>query len=224
MKKKTFLILGLDNFGFSLARELYGKGQEVIVVDMNEKRIAEIREEVSEAVVSDATDRDTIEELGLDKVDAAVVSLGETKIGASVLATLHLKEMGIENIVVKAISSEHGRIVEKIGATQVVFPEHEIAERLATKLSLSHVFEEVDFPEGYSLIEILAPKKLQGKTLQEAQIRSKYGITVVWIRRTKDDGKVVSILPAPSDEVYQGDVLFVLGLQEDIDKFKELEV
>jgi trk system potassium uptake protein TrkA len=224
MKKKTFLVLGLDNFGYSLAKELYKNGQEVIVVDMDEKRISEIRDEVSEAVVADATDRDTIEELGLDKVDAAVVSLGETRIGPSVLATLHLKEMGIENIIVKAVSSEHGRIVEKIGATKVVFPEFEIAQRLASKLSVSHVFEEVDFPEGYSLIEILAPKKLQGKTLIEAQIRTNYGITVVWIKRTTEDGKVISILPNPDDKVYKDDVLFVLGLHEDIEKFKKLEV
>lgn len=224
MKKKTFLILGLDNFGHSLAKQLYELGQEVIVVDMDEKRISEIRDEVSEAVIADVTDRDTIEELGLDKVDAAVVSLGETRIGPSVLATLHLKEMGIENIIVKAVSSEHGRIAENIGATKVVFPEHEIAVRLAKKLSVSHVFEEVDFPEGYSLIEILAPKKLQGKTLYEAQIRTNYGITVVWIRRTTEDGKVISILPAPNDKVYEGDVLFVLGLQQDIEKFKTLEV
>jgi len=224
MKKKTFLILGLDNFGFSLAGQLHELGQEVIVVDIDEKRVAEIRDEVSEAVIADATDRDTIEELGLDKVDAAVVSLGETRIGPSVLATLHLKDMGIENIIVKAVSSEHGRIVEKIGATKVVFPEFEIAQRLANKLSVSHVFEEVDFPEGYSLIEILAPKKLQGKTLLEAQIRTNYGITVVWIRRTTEDGKVISILPNPDDKVYKDDVLFVLGLHEDIEKFKKLEV
>lgn len=224
MKKKTFLVLGLDNFGYSLAKELYESGQEVIVVDIDEKRIAEIRDEVSEAVIADATDRDTIEELGLDKVDAAVVSLGENKIGPSVLATLHLKEMGIENIIVKAISSEHGRIVERIGANKVVYPEFEIAQRLANKLSVSHVFEEVDFPEGYSLIEILAPKKLHDKTLLDAQIRTNYGITVVWIKRTTEDGKVISILPNPDDKVYKDDVLFVLGLHENIEKFKKLEV
>lgn len=224
MKKKTFLVLGLDNFGYSLAKALFKSGQEVIVLDMDEKRIGEIRDEVSEAVIADVTDRDTLEELGLDKVDAAVVSLGESKIGPSVLATLHLKEMGIENIIVKAVSSEHGRIVEKVGATKVVYPEFEIAQRLASKLSVSHVFEEVDFPEGYSLIEILAPKKLHDKTLLEAQIRTNYGITVVWIKRTTKDGKVISILPNPDDKVYKDDVLFVLGQHENIEKFKKLDV
>ena len=224
MSKRTYLVLGLDNFGFNVAKELCENGQEVIVVDLNEKRIAEVRDHVTEAIIADATDKDTLEELGIDKVDGAIVSLGETKIGPSVLATLHLKDMGLDNIIVKAISREHGRIVEKIGASKIVFPEQELAQRLAKKLTFTHVFEQVDLPEGYSLVEILAPRKLQDRTLQEAQIRSNYGITVVWIKRKLPSGKVISILPNPDDKVYKDDVLFVLGLNEDVEKFKRLEV
>lgn len=224
MSKRSFLVLGLDNFGYNLATALFENGQEVIAVDMDEKRIAEVRDEVSEAIVADCTDIDTLRELGIDRIDGAIVSLGETKIGPSVLATLHLKDLGIENIIVKAISTEHGRIVEKIGASKVIFPEQEIAQRLAMRLTYSHVFEQVNLPEGYTLVEILAPKKLHDKTLYEAQIRSNYGITVVWIKRKLPTGKVISVLPGPNDKVYKDDVLFVLGLNEDVEKFKKLEV
>lgn len=224
MSKRTFLVLGLDNFGYNLAKALFENGQEVIVVDMDAKRIADVRDEVSEAVVADCTDRETLRELGIDRIDGAIVSLGETKIGPSVLATLQLKDLGVENIIVKAISTEHGRIVEKIGATKVIFPEQEIAQRLAMRLTYTHVFEQVNLPEGYSLVEILAPKKLWDKTLHEAQVRSNYGVTVVWIKRKLPSGKVTSVLPGPGDKVYKDDVLFVLGLNEDVEGFKRLEV
>jgi trk system potassium uptake protein TrkA len=183
-----------------------------------------VRDHVTEVIIAYATDKDTLEELGIDKVDGAIVSLGEIKIGPSMLATLPLKDMGLDNIIVKAISREHGRIVEKIGASKIVFPEQELAQRLAKKLTFTHVFEQVDLPEGYSLVEILAPRKLQDRTLQEAQIRSNYGITVVWIKRKLPSSKVISILPNPDDKVYKDDVLFLLGLNDYVEKFKRLEV
>lgn len=224
MMKKTFLVIGIDTFGFNLAKELANMGHEVVAVDNNERKINEIRDFVSEAVVADATDRDALDELGIDRIDGGVVSMGQSFIGPSVLVTLHLKEMEVEEIVVIASTPEHGRIVEKIGATSIVFPDEEVALRLARSLGTPHMFSQFDLPQGYSLIEIKAPKELQNKTLLGAKIRSNYGITVVLIKRKNDRGEEVSIIPGPQDEVLEDDILFVLGEEENVEKFKELKV
>ncbi|MGQ0793177.1 MAG: potassium channel family protein [Deltaproteobacteria bacterium] len=223
MKRGRFLICGLGNFGSNLARRLFEQGQEVIAIDIDEKKIAETRDYASEAVVANASEREALEQIGLGSIDAAVISLGETRIDTSVLATLHLKDLGIKRIIVKTISPEHARIVERIGATEVIFPEKEAAIRLADKLSTPHVFEQVSLHEGYSLVEMMSPRELWNKTLMEASIRSKYNITIVWINRKTPDGKEISIVPRPDDRVMEGDVLFVLGEQKAIEGFKKLK-
>lgn len=222
MSRSRFLICGLGNFGTYLARKLFENSQEVVAIDINEKRVTEAKDYVSEAVVADVAQREALEQLGLDKIDAAVISLGEARIDASVLATLHLKDLGIKRIIVKTISSDHARIVEKIGATQVIFPEKEAALRLADRLSNPNVFEQINLHEGYALVEMMAPRELWNKTLMEAEIRSKYGITVVWINR-KTNGKEISIVPRPEDRILEGDLLFVLGEEKAVEQFKKLK-
>lgn len=224
MSKKTFLVIGIGTFGFNLARELADMGHEVVAVDRDQRGINEIRDLVSEAVVADATDREALDQLGIDHIDAAVVCMGQANIGPSVLVTLHLKDMDADEIVVVATSPEHGRIVEKIGATSVVFPDVEVALRLARSLSTPHMFSQFDLPQGYSLIEIKAPKELQDKTLLDAKIRSNYGITVVLIKRTGENGEEISIIPSPQDSVYENDVLFVIGEEKEVENFKKLDV
>jgi trk system potassium uptake protein TrkA len=223
MRKSRFLVCGLGNFGSNVAKRLFEKSHEVIAIDIDEKKAKEAKDYVSEAVVADVSDREALDQLGLDAIDAAVISLGETRIDASVLATLHLKDMGTKKIVVKAISPEHARIVEKIGATEVIFPEKEAGQRLADRLSTPHVFEQINLHEGYTLVEMMAPKELWGKTLKEAHIRSRYGVTVVWINREYPDGREVSVVPTPDDRIVEGDVLFVLGEERAVEKFKELK-
>ena len=223
MKKGKFLVIGLGNFGSNLARRLFERGQEVIAIDLNDKKIIEAKDYVSEAVVADATQRETLEQLGLGTIDTAVISLGEDRIDASVLATLHLRDMGIKNIIVKAISPDHARIVETIGATEIISPEKEAALRLAERLSTPHVFEQINLHEGYTLVEMMCPKELWNKTLKDAGIRSKYGLTVVWIKRKKPDGKEISMVPRPDDMVIEGDVLFILGEEKAIEGFKKLK-
>ena len=222
MSRSRFLICGLGNFGTYLARKLFENGQEVVAIDINEKRVGDAKDYVSEAVVADVSQREALEQLGLDKIDAAVISLGEARIDASILATLYLRDLGIKRIIVKTISTDHARIVEKIGATEVIFPEKEAALRLADRLSNPNVFEQITLHEGYALVEMMAPKELRDKTLMEAGIRSKYGITVVWINRKAPNGKEVSIVPRPEDRILEGDVLFVLGEEKAIEEFKKL--
>lgn len=223
MKRGRFLICGLGNFGSYLGKRLFENGQEVVAIDINEKRAGEAKDYVSEAVVADVSQREALDELGLGTIDAAVISLGEGRIDASVLATLHLRDIGIKRIIVKTISPDHARIVEKIGATEVIFPEKEAAFRLADRLSNPHVFEQINLHEGYALVEMMAPRELWDKTLTEAGIRSKYGITVVWINRKAPNGKETSIVPRPEDTIVEGDVLFVLGEEKAIEAFKKLK-
>lgn len=224
MKKNRFLVCGLGNFNSHVASRLFEKGHEVIAIDLDEKKIREAKDYVSEAIVADVSEREALDQLGLDGIDAAVISLGEERIDASVLTTLHLKDMGIQKIIVKAISPEHARIVEKIGATEIIYPEKEAGLRLADRLSSPHVFEQINIHEDYTLVEMTAPKELWNKTLKEASIRSNYGVTVVWIDRKLPSGKVVSIVPTPNEMVMEGDVLFVLGDKEAVERFKELKV
>ena len=223
MKRSRFLVCGLGNFGSRIARRLFENGHEVIAIDLDEKKIREAKDYVSEAIVADVSEREALDQLGLDAIDAAVISLGEERIDASVLATLHLRDIGIKRIIVKTISPDHARIVEKIGATEVIFPEKEAAFRLADRLSNPHVFEQINLHEGYALVEMMAPRELWDKTLTEAGVRSKYGITVVWINRKAPNGKETSIVPRPEDTIVEGDVLFVLGEEKAVEAFKKLK-
>ncbi|MGH7792415.1 MAG: potassium channel family protein, partial [Thermodesulfobacteriota bacterium] len=139
MKRSRFLVCGLGNFGSRIARRLFENGHEVIAIDLDEKKIREAKDYVSEAIVADVSEREALDQLGLDGIDAAVISLGEERIDASVLATLHLKDIGIAKIIVKGISPEHKRIVTRLGATEVIFPEQEAGLRLADRLSNPNV-------------------------------------------------------------------------------------
>ncbi len=224
MRKGKFLVVGLGSFGSHVARRLYEKGQEVIAIDIDPKRVGEAKDYVSEAVVADVSQREVLDQLGLGTIDAAVISLGESRIDPSVLATLHLTDIGIKKIIVKAISPEHSRILEKIGATEIISPEKEAGIRLAERLSTPHVFEQINLHEGYTLVEMMAPRELWDKTLTQASIRSKHGITVVWINRKAPNGRETSIVPRPEDRIIEGDVLFVLGEEKAVEEFKKLKI
>ena len=224
MTKGRFLICGLGNFGANVAMKLFEKDNEVIAVDVDEKKVRDAKDYVSEAIVADVSVKETLNQLNLINIDAAVISLGESRIDASILSTLLLKDLGIKKIIVKVISEEHARIVEKIGATEIVFPEQEAGLRLAERLCNPNLFDQIRLPENYTLAQLLAPKELQGKSLKDAQIRTNYGITVVLITRKKPGGEEISIVPTPDDYVYDGDTLFVLGEHVFVEKFEGLKV
>ena len=142
-----FAIVGIGNFGYYLARHLFEKGHEVVACDINQAQVQKIKDFVSMAVVADGTDREALESLGIKEVDSAVVSIG-TRMQASILATLHLKELGVKHILAKAVSEEHGRILRKIGAHEIIFPEKDLATGVANRLDNPNILDYLPLSMG----------------------------------------------------------------------------
>jgi trk system potassium uptake protein TrkA len=212
-----FVVIGLGNFGYYLARSLFEEGKEVIGVDRNKERIQRLQEFCSYAVVGDATDKSILESVGIEKDDAAIVSLGDN-ISASVLVTLYLKDLHIENIYVKIISEDHGRALERIGATEVIFPERDLATKLAKSLSSPNLIDYLPLTEEYDIVEIAPPKEFIGKTLAELGLRSKYGINILAVRGLVPEK--ITMNPGGAFTIKDSDILLALGKPDDIEKMK----
>ena len=217
---QQFAIIGLGNFGYYLATYLYEKGHEVLAMDKNRQRVQEIKDHVSQAVVADATDRSVLESLGLDQMNAAVVSIG-TVLSDSILATLNLRDMGIASIYAKAVSEAHGRILYKVGATEVFFPEKDQAISLAERLHNPNMLDYLPFLEGYSMIQLAPPRKFIGKQLKELDLINKYGIQVVGIREIIPER--LSLIPTAHFVIKDSDTLILLGPNDALDKLREKE-
>lgn len=217
---RRFVVIGLGHFGFNVAKTLFECGHEVTAVDIDKSLVQSIRDFSSQAVVADASEVGTLESIGIRDVDVAVVSLGG-RLDASILATLHMQEMGVPNIVVKADSEDHAKVLKKLGATDIVFPEKDMAVRLAERLSTPTVLDQVEFIEGYSVLEIKAPKVLWNLSLKDGDVRDRYGLSVVMIRRAGAEGQVL-VAPQASDLIKEGDILVLLGKDADVENFKLL--
>ena len=221
MERRRFVVIGLGSFGHHLARSLYEMGHDVLAVDHHRAAVDAVQTHCSRAALADAADRDELEAVGVAGADVGVVGLG-TRIDASILATLFLKELGVREIVAKAISHDHGRILSRIGATELIYPERDVALRLAQNLAEPDVLEHIPFLEGYALVEIRAPRALWGQTLAESHLRREHRLSVALIKRRV--GEVESAVPARGDERLQdGDVLVVLARPEDVEAFRRLE-
>ncbi len=208
-------VIGLGNFGASLARRLAELGHHVTVVDTDTKAVTRIQDVAEQAVVADATDRAVLEEIGINLSDAAVVSLGDN-LGASILVTLHLREMKIKRIVAKAISPEHEKILKRVGASEVVFPERDVALRLAGTLADPNLLDYLPIGQEFSVAELAPPQAFIGKTLVELDLRRNYGINVIAVRELVPERLVVLI--EPTYVIKDSDVLVVVGRQQDIEK------
>jgi trk system potassium uptake protein TrkA len=212
-----FVVIGLGNFGFYLAKSLSEEGKEVVGMDRNKERVQRLQEFCSYAVVGDATDKSILESIGIEKEDAAILSLGDN-ISASVLVTLYLKDLDIKNIHVKIISEDHGRALERIGATEVIFPERDLAKKLAKSLSSPNLIDFLPLTDEYNIVEIAPPKKFIGKTLAELELRSKYNISILAVRGLVPEK--ITMNPGGSFSVKDSDILIALGKPEDVEKIK----
>lgn len=213
-----FAIIGIGNFGYYLGRHLYEKGHEVIALDIAKAQVQKVKDNVSQAVVVDATDREALESLGISHVDAAVVCIG-TRMQASILATLHLKELGLKNILAKATSEEHGRILRKVGANEILFPEKDLAIGVASRLDNPNMLDYLPFIEGYSIVELAAPKDFVGKTLRELDLINRFGIQVLAVKEIIPKG--LTLIPKANFQVKDSDALIVLGPDETLEKFQK---
>lgn len=179
---KEFVVIGLGRFGSSLASELVDLGHSVLAIDASEEKIQAISDVVSHAVYADATDEEALRALGIRNFEVAVIAIGED-IQASILATLVLKEMGVKTVVVKAINALHAKVLEKIGADRIVFPERDMGVKLARSLAAPNVVDYMSLDSDYGIEEVEIPERFLGKSLLELDLRARYGVTIIAIKR-----------------------------------------
>ena len=209
-----YVVIGLGNFGFNAAVSLAERGHEVLVIDNSPKRIEKIKDLVTEAIIADAKEIHVLDEFIQPKVDAVIVNLGDT-IESSALATLHLKEMGVKYIIVKAVEEIHGTILKKIGASEIINPEKDSAERLSERLTFPNLIENIPLMPEYSIVEIAVPDKFVGKSLRGLQLRTKHNIEVIAIKDVLMNKLV--ILPDVDFKMLPDNILVVLGKKDDIE-------
>ncbi len=217
-KDKQFAIIGLGRFGTSVALTLSKSGYEVLAVDANEERVQKFSDEVTHVVQADTTDEASLKALGIRNFDTVVVAIGED-IQANVLTTLLLKEIGVPYIVAKARNELHGKMLEKIGADKVIYPERDMGMRVAHSLVSSNVLDYIELSPNLSLVEVAAPAALRGRSLAEANLRALYGVNVVAIKR----GEQIIVPPLPGEKISDQDILIVVGTNEGVQKLEEME-
>lgn len=217
---KSFAVIGLSSFGYFLATELASKGHHVMVVDRSENRIDHIKSLVDKAVIADATERETLSTLGLADLDGVIVSLGD-EMDASILVTLYLRELKVQNIIAKALTEDHGKILHIIGANHVVFPERDEAIRLSKTLESDYVLDAIELGEGISIIEIAPPQAFIGKTLGTLNLRQKYGVLVIVIKEVVPEEIV--LVPSPDHMIKDSSILMILGENEKLTKIQKMK-
>lgn len=212
---KTYGIIGLGRFGSALAIELANSGAEILVIDKNEEKVRELREYTESAFVMRTIDKKSLIETGIQNCDVAVVCIGET-LDTSILYTLHLVGLKIPKVLAKATSAEHGQILEKLGA-EVVYPERDIAIRLANRLEAARVLDYIQLSEKLNISKLLIPDVLVGKTILQSSLRAKYGVNIIAIENGTE--LIETILP---NYVFKsGDIIYVAGSKEHINNLTE---
>lgn len=214
--RKQYAVIGLGRFGLSLAATLAKAGNEVLVIDTNEDIVQKHSDLFTHAVTADTTDEQAIKALGLRNFDVVVVAIGHD-VQASVLTTLLLKEIGVKYIVAKADNQYHGKMLEKIGADKVVFPERDMGKRIAHNLMAAGVVEYIEVAQDLGLMETTVPANLRGISLLASDLRPKYGITVLGIRR---NGRIL-LSPSPEEVFREGDALILVGDSTGIHRFEK---
>ncbi len=209
------LVIGLGRFGKSFAIKAARYGGEVVAVDIDEKLVEEVEPFVADAKILDATDMNALKELDPASFDHIVVSIGEN-LTASILAVVNLKELGIEHIIAKANSEIHAKVLERIGADEIIYPEDESAERLAMKLTHRGMLEYFEIFKDLSVAEVEPPGDVVGKSLKDSRIRNKYNVYVIAIRR---NGQLLT-LPGPDEVIMRDDTLVIMGRPEDVEKVR----
>ena len=203
---KSYMVVGLGRFGTQVAKKLYALGCEVLAIDNNNTNVQQLSNDVTHAVVADARDKDVLRALGAKDFDCAVVAIGDS-LADSVLATMNLKELGIPKVICKASNETHRQVLKKLGADQVLIPEHEQADRLAKSLASRNVLDYIELSDDYGIIEVHAPGAWLDKSLIDLNIRAKLGVNILAVRRDND----ITVSPSADFRILQGDVLVVLG-------------
>ena len=214
---KRAVVIGLGIFGYNIARTLFENGFEVVAIDKNKDIIQKIRDHSTKAILADGTDQEIMDEIGIGEDDIAIISFGED-LAAATLITLHLKQMKVKNIIVKAPNEEHKLILEKVGATEVVIPEMDMAKKVAKSLVSPNMMDYIPLSEDYIISEMAPPNSFLGKTIRELGLRAKYSIEVIAVRDVLSES--VHMVPQADFVIKDGEVLVVIGKESDINKIK----
>ena len=217
---KRFAVIGLGRFGYNVVRALFEEGNEVIAIDRSQERVQAIESFSTSAIVQDATDSEQLKIIGLDEVDAVVVSTG-SRISSSILICHHLKTLDIKQIIVRAEDDDHGKILTQLGATQIIRPARDMAFRLARQLTRPNILDFLPLEQDYSLVQIDPPKSLIGKSLRELGLRKKYGVYVIAVKELVPEK--MTVVPPAEFVVKDSDILIIIGKIGDINKIKELK-
>jgi len=221
MSKRLYAVIGLGRFGSAVASTLVSLGQDVIGVDDNEGRVREMGEIATNVLQIDATDLRALRQAGIAEADVAVISIGEN-IEASLLVVMQVKDLGVPQIIAKAVTPLHGRILEKLGVSRVIFPEREMAERTARSLVIPNALDYISLSADYSLVEVTVPAPFVGHTLRSIDLRAKYGLMLVAIKR-QVDGKEQTIVSPPADQILlAGDTVALLGSNDRLAKIETI--
>ncbi len=211
---KQFVVIGLGRFGSNLAKSLYRLGNQVLALDYDKIKVERIKDFVTEAIIADAKDIETLSEFIDKDIDTVILATG-TDIEMSVLSVLYLKQLGVKHIIAKAKNDDHGKILKSLGVEEVIYPEKDIAERLAERLNMSSLISHIPLAPEYSLVEIATPDKFYGKSLEELDIRNKYGITVIGIKDVLMD--TIDISPMPDKKLPPDSALLIVCKTDEIE-------
>lgn len=213
---QQFAVIGLGRFGMSVARTLSELGQEVFAIDVDEDKVQRIAPVVTHAVVADVTDIEAMRSIGIRNVDVAVITVG-SEVKASMVGTMVLRELGVRTIVAKANDDLHGKILEKLGADRVVYPERDGGSRLARVLTSTNLIEQIDLDPDYSIVEMTVPPSLAGRSLAELSVRARFGVYVMAIKSSD----VMTVAPGADDVIHEDDVLVVIGRNDRLQRFRK---
>lgn len=216
---KTFVVIGLGRFGTAVATELCELGHEVLAIDAHEESVQQIAERVTHAVTGDARDPAVLRALGVRNYDCAIVAVGDD-VGNSALITLNLKEIGVKQVICKAQSHVHRKVLEKIGADRVVFPEHEMGVKLAQGLSSSNVLNFIELSDDFGIVELEIPKSWQHRSIRDLDVRAKHHVNIIAVR--KGSTGLLDVAPGGDYVLESKDAVVTLGRNEDINRLHDL--
>ncbi len=215
-----FAVIGLGSFGSYVAKTLYEKGNEVLAVDSNKEKTEEVKNFVSHAVSMDAADKENLQALGIQEMDVVVVSLGP-EMESSILTVLYLHEIGVKRIVVKALTEDHAKVLDAVGATEVIYPEKDMAIKTGLRLSNPNILEYLPLISGFGIQEIAPPERFIGKSLKELDLRNKYGIQVIAIKELIPEK--TTFIPKANFVIKDSDILIIMGEEKGLAKLNSLK-
>ncbi|HVH95912.1 MAG TPA: TrkA family potassium uptake protein [Bacillus sp. (in: firmicutes)] len=217
MSKQQYAVIGLGRFGISVARRLHEAGQEVLGIDVNEERIDDAELYVTHAVIADSTDEKALAAIGIRNFDCVIVAIGND-IQSSILTVMILKDLGVKKVIAKALGRLHGKVLDRIGADWIVYPERDMGERVANQLLSPNMLNYIELSKEYNIEEIMIPERMAEKSLRELNIRAKYNVSAIAVFR---DGNII-ISPSPDELIHKGDLLVMIGNREDLAEFANL--